>query len=617
MLSFLYPAFLIGAAAAAIPVLLHLLRNAQAPELRFSAVRLLRGVRVEHAQRRRVRDWLLLALRVAALVLLALAFARPYTGGGGQAAGPATVIVLDRSASMGAPAVWSAAQEAALAAVNDADPRAGLAVVAFDDRPEVVAGSGAGREQAGAAIRQARPGVGASGYAAALARASALLEDAAGGTGRIVLVSDLQGSPADARSTLPESVSLEVIPASRPLDNLAVLGIRPDNSGVLATVRNDGADRRRVRLEAVVDGARFAEALVEVPAGETAEILLAGRAPGPRMQVGLVEPDPPGLTFDDVRFADVEERPLPRIVIVGTPEGSFYLRSALLAGDAGPEFAIETVAGSRAAAVLSGAQRPHAVFVTEPRGLDRRARESLLRFARSGGGILLAAADNLHEAGFGALVEGLELRPPRGDDPLLTLAGFDGRHPIFRRLGHATDGLAGARFTRAWRARAAGWQMLARFDGGAGALFEKAEGNGRVVFFASDLNRGWNDLPLQSAFVPFVQEVARYLAPEPGARHFTPGSAPAGTHGGLGFVATSSGGTVVVNADIRESDPARMDPTSFKAAVKRRPARRDPEADERRRAAASESGQALWRYGLLLMFGTLVAEGLAGARRKT
>jgi hypothetical protein len=57
--------------------------------------------------------------------------------------------------------------------------------------------------------------------------------------------------------------------------------------------------------------------------------------------------------------------------------------------------------------------------------------------------------------------------------------------------------------------------------------------------------------------------------------------------------------------------------TQFAAAVKHRGGRRlDPEG-ARRRAQAAEQGQGLWRYGLMLMFVTLVAEGVIGSRRRT
>ena len=77
-MSFLSPLFLFGALAAAIPIVLHLLRRETEARVKFSAVKLLKHAPVEAASRQRLREWLLLALRVAALLLLALAFARPF-----------------------------------------------------------------------------------------------------------------------------------------------------------------------------------------------------------------------------------------------------------------------------------------------------------------------------------------------------------------------------------------------------------------------------------------------------------------------------------------------------------------------------------------------------------
>ena len=48
-------------------------------------MRFLQQVPVEQARRRRLQDLLLLALRVAALLLLAFAFARPYFAAGASA----------------------------------------------------------------------------------------------------------------------------------------------------------------------------------------------------------------------------------------------------------------------------------------------------------------------------------------------------------------------------------------------------------------------------------------------------------------------------------------------------------------------------------------------------
>jgi len=136
-MSFLYPAFLIGALAVAIPVVLHLLRRDVAPEVPFTAVRLLRRAPIEQTRRRRLRDLLLLAARVTALILLAAAFARPYF------ASPAVesrllLVAVDRSYSMSAPGRFERALALAREALDAAGRGDRVALIAFDDRADVV-----------------------------------------------------------------------------------------------------------------------------------------------------------------------------------------------------------------------------------------------------------------------------------------------------------------------------------------------------------------------------------------------------------------------------------------------------------------------------------------------
>src|SRR5688572_12291085 len=119
-MSFLYPAFLLGALAIAIPVILHLLRRDIAPDIPFTAVRLLQKSPVERSRRRRLRDLLLLAARVTALLLLAAAFARPYAKGTEAAAAPLRIVAIDRSFSMSAPGRFERAAELARGAIQEA-----------------------------------------------------------------------------------------------------------------------------------------------------------------------------------------------------------------------------------------------------------------------------------------------------------------------------------------------------------------------------------------------------------------------------------------------------------------------------------------------------------------
>src|ERR671933_399491 len=116
-MEFLSPLYLIGAALIALPIVLHLLRRDVAPQVPFTAVRLLRVTPIERSRRRRLRDILLLIARVTALLLLAGSFARPYIVGARSAA-RTTVIAVDRSFSMSAPGVMEKARALAKQAVD-------------------------------------------------------------------------------------------------------------------------------------------------------------------------------------------------------------------------------------------------------------------------------------------------------------------------------------------------------------------------------------------------------------------------------------------------------------------------------------------------------------------
>ncbi len=63
-ISFLSPLFLVGAAAAAVPILLHLFHRRTEVVIDFPAVSLLKRAPVQQHRRRRLRELLLLALRV-------------------------------------------------------------------------------------------------------------------------------------------------------------------------------------------------------------------------------------------------------------------------------------------------------------------------------------------------------------------------------------------------------------------------------------------------------------------------------------------------------------------------------------------------------------------------
>jgi hypothetical protein len=138
-LSFLSPLYLLGILAIAVPIALHLFRRRTDTVVEFPAVRLLSSTPVEQQRRRRLRELVLLALRVTALILLAAAFARPYLAGRMLAAStPVTVVAIDRSFSLSGPGVFDRARALAATAVTEAPASHAVALVAFDETAQTI-----------------------------------------------------------------------------------------------------------------------------------------------------------------------------------------------------------------------------------------------------------------------------------------------------------------------------------------------------------------------------------------------------------------------------------------------------------------------------------------------
>jgi len=103
-MTFAVPLFLIASLAAAIPVVLHMIHRQKAQQLPFSTLRFLRLSVEKTRRRKRIHDVLLMVLRAAVLLLLAVGLARPTLTSLSSLWGradTAVAIILDNSASMG------------------------------------------------------------------------------------------------------------------------------------------------------------------------------------------------------------------------------------------------------------------------------------------------------------------------------------------------------------------------------------------------------------------------------------------------------------------------------------------------------------------------------------
>lgn len=593
-MSFLSPLFLIGALAAAVPILLHLFHRKTEVVIDFPAVSLLKRAPVQQHRRRRLRELVLLALRVVALLLLALSFARPYFAGAvAPDSVPLTVIAVDTSMSMSAPGQMDRARAAATRAVGAAPASHALALVAFGAAATVVVEPTTDRSAITSAITRLDANATGTRFRTALARSSEII-----GTreGHVVIVSDLQQSGWESNDDggLPDGVGVEVISVPPPPGNLAVTSAELRDRRIVASIQNFGNIEVKTPIRLIAGGKELAKTDVTVAARGAADAQLLGTLPaGGNAEIRV--DDATGYQADNARQVLLDPTPaVPIAVVVADPTGStggLYVERALTVAGNGREFDVDVRDGREVAKWNEADQsRIAAMFVLGTRTLDRKGRDVIRTYLDRGGQVLLAMGPDVDP---GTLTDVVGARLSFDEAPVrtpgATMIASDSRHPIFRPFLNPSGPLGDVQVEQHRRLKEQDDRaVLARFSGGDAALTEQTVGQGRLIVFTSDLDNEWSRFPLNPAFVPFAVETARYLT-----RSHRPQQAAAAV-------------------DIRESNPAATTVEDFTNAIQR--TTRSGLVEARNLARDVEDRQRWWQIGLVIMLVALAGEALVGRR---
>ena len=244
-LGFLVPAFLLGLAAVAIPVLVHLTRRQKARVVEFPSLMFLDRIPFQAESRRRIHHWLLLLLRALAVALIVAAFSRPFftssamAAGGGM--GPREVVVLlDRSYSMGVGDRWERALEAARGVFRELGPLDRASLLVFGRNAAVSIRSTSDPMRLLAALDTLKLSDESTSYGPGLKLAQTILEETDLPAREVVLIGDFQraGWTGDEGVFLPSgTVVTPVALGTEVPENRAVARV------TLPRQRLDGRDR--------------------------------------------------------------------------------------------------------------------------------------------------------------------------------------------------------------------------------------------------------------------------------------------------------------------------------------------------------------------------------------
>lgn len=310
-MGFLAPLWLLAGVAAAVPLLIHLMRRRAGARIEFPAVRYLLRAEREHSRDLRLRNLLLMLLRVAAVLLITLAAAHPIIrmAGGGHAR-TALAVVLDNSLSTSAVEGGRPVLQRLQARAREVLRRA-----SSTDRVWLVTADGVvhggSRDAVLDAAAHTEPFGGAGDLRAATARAATLVRAAALPARELVVLTDGQATSWRDPLTLDDLPLHAWLPSAPAPANHAVVAVRAiparwtPRGAVRARLLASDSATYRITLE----GRTLARGI----AARDEEILLRAEPPERGWSEGTVELEPDELRADDVRHFAVWIGPAPAV----------------------------------------------------------------------------------------------------------------------------------------------------------------------------------------------------------------------------------------------------------------------------------------------------------------
>lgn len=572
-MGFLHALLLGGTLLAAAPVILHLVMRQQPKLLEFPALRFIRQRRESNRRRLRLRHWLLLALRVAAIVLLAIGLARPFVRTssawiGDRESPVAAALVFDTSARMGylqrnqtrlqqaqEIAEWLLRQlpDESQAAVLDSRPappsfqvdltaarqrvsRLEITPVArsvpetIESAAELLARSELERKEIYLFTDLTKAAFDPAAMESARRAVDAL-------HGAAVYVIDVGVESPRNLGLGPLQLSGERLPRNRPLrlsGELKSIGDAGEQT-VEAYVFDPATATSQVRARQ--------SAAVAADGAARVEFMLTGLEPGLHQGDVQIKAED-ALQIDNSRFFTVQIRP-PQRVLIATAPPDVEDRARLLTEALSPTTMREAGQAPYECDVIStdaleetNLEPYAAVLLNDPRPLSPAAWQKLHAYAHGGGGIgifLGPSADPLADFNSPAardVLPGKLLRQARYPDGDLSLAPHTFEHPLlapFRARGASLPWIDFPIY-RYWQLEVDAEQAttLAPFSNGQPALLERVIGAGRVVTLTTpaaqtqdeliDDELKWNDSTAPLPSFVLVNDLTLYLTGNGDAR---------------------------------------------------------------------------------------------------
>ena len=534
-MQFLNPWFLLGTLTVVAPILVHLIRKDDSRKIPFSSLMFVTRLPKKSLRRQSLRHLLLLLLRISALVLLALAFSRPFLVS--KVAGPlhsssdrSSVILLDNSFSMQFGNRFEKAKNRALQGLDGLTGTDTVQIVAYSDTTTVLNNLQTDRSALRALVQNLRPSHRKTNHLGGLKLAQQLLASAPNDRLEIHWISDFQQTgwaESAEETTLMDSVTIQPFDVAEDSGgNLSVNQLR------LSQVVENDSPLTRPSIQVIASGMKTptsTKVVLELNGKRLQDKdVLLGRDDSklvefdafnlpPGLSKGEIKLEPPdGLAADNVYHFTMNSLRKLKLLLLHEKgsQDSFYIAKALSSTKDSP-FQVELQDISQGDAL--DLTRFSGVVVSNVGRVPAKLAGSIAEFVRGGGGLIIALGSrartsNLNETLDKVLPASLGKPGTSADGKTHFIGEMQKQHPVFdgfQPVHHSyfmTTPISGVVQTKPQQSST----VLASLQDGTPLLIERTFGKGRSLLFTSSFNMDWNDLPLKSVFLPLLHQLVKY-----------------------------------------------------------------------------------------------------------
>ena len=541
-MTFLNPAVLFGLLAASIPIIIHLLNLRKLKKIDFSTLQFLKELQKNKIRKIKIKQWLLLALRVLIILAIVTAFARPTLvgvsiGGTTSAAKTSAVFILDDTFSMSVVdqdgSYFNQAKEAIKNILTQFEEGDEFGLVLVSQQPDEI--------EMTSNISKLRQGVDETNISFAsgklnnaIIKAAQIISDAQNFNKEIYLFTDFQKgrlANEDEITILKEQLGEQVRLYSFDYSGKEVTNFGIDelkiNTQIFekdkpvkfeAAVKNYSERvKENLVVSLFVDGERSAQLSLNLNPDESKTANLEATAKKFGYSEAFVEIEEDDILEDNKRFTSfsIPEK-IPVLILCDNINDTKLVEAALKSVSEKDYFDLTI----KNVGQISGTQLENyqAILIISSDFVN--ASEKLKQFIESGKGIVICPSSDVQSANFIKSINSLGITISGslvevGENQTVQFNEVDFNHPVFENIfvEQKKKQVESPDFYSYYKFNPTGkGKSIITLEDESSFLSEFSINRGKVLFFSSSPVFKWSDFPVKSIFAPLITKSVMYLS---------------------------------------------------------------------------------------------------------